>query len=145
MERVSPTVALCATVVLVAGFVSPAAAQQAIPVRTLTNVVTTDSGTLRGVSGVRAQSDGHVIVMDGLRRRIVRLDSTLKHLSVLADTAAGAPTPYGQRFISLLPYLADSTLVVDFDAQAFIVVDPSGKFGSRCLRGRARVTRCHPP
>jgi hypothetical protein len=57
-------------------------------------------------------------------------DSTMKNLFVIADTAAGAPNPYGvQGITGLIPYIGDSSLFIDVQAQAMIVVDPNGKMG----------------
>ena len=104
----------------------PAAAP--IPVREVTAPVATDSGMLRSATHVRGLSDGRVVVNDGTRRRLVLFDATLKAMTILADTAAGAAKPYGTR-AALIAFTGDSTLLVDFDAQALVVIDPAGRFG----------------
>jgi hypothetical protein len=109
---------------------SSAVAQQRIPIRTLTAPVATDSGIFRAVTSIRALSDGRVIVNDGFRRRVVMFDSTLRSFTTLADTAATAPNRYpSQRQAGIFPFLGDSTIFVDTEAQALVVIEPSGKFG----------------
>jgi hypothetical protein len=106
---------------------SPASAS--IPLRDAVPVARSDSGVFRFIAQVRALSNGSVIVNDYAARRIVLVDSTLQRLTVLADTAPGAPNQYGRIQPALVRYRGDSTLFVDRDAQALIVIDPSGKFG----------------
>jgi hypothetical protein len=45
---------------------------------------------------------------------------------VVADTAPGALMPYGQRPLGLLPYLGDSTIVVDPATLALVVLNTDG-------------------
>lgn len=100
-----------------------------IPLRRVVNVVATDSGVLRTVSGVRHLSDGRVLVNDPLSRRMVILDPTLKKVDVIADTAAGARNVY-TAVTGLIPYLGDTTLFVDRASTAFIAIEPDGTFGT---------------
>jgi hypothetical protein len=104
-------------------------AQQPIPIRTLTTPVATDSGIFRSITSIRALSDGRVIVNDANRKRLLMFDSTLRSFTTLADTAASAPNRYPMRQAGIFPYFGDSTIFVETEAQALIVVDPSGKFG----------------
>jgi hypothetical protein len=102
---------------------------QTIPVRTVSTTASTDSGLFSGITTVRALSDGRVLVNDLTRRRLVFLDSSLKRFNFLADTAAGAPNRFGAQRIRLLPFLGDSSLWIDEDASAIVLIEPSGKFG----------------
>jgi hypothetical protein len=102
---------------------------RAIPVRTLTPAVSTDSGVLRSTTNVRALSNGTVLVNDRLLRRLIMLDSTLKKLNIIADTAPGAPNRYGAQTTGLIPFMGDSSIFVDNESQSLILVDPNGKFG----------------
>jgi hypothetical protein len=79
------------------------------------------------VTSLRALSDGSVFVNDGSRRQMLRFDGTLKGVLVIADTAAGAPVPYGQRAAGLLPYLGDSSIIVDPSTNAMLVLTAQGK------------------
>jgi hypothetical protein len=111
------------------GIAQQAASPPSIPVRNLTASVSTDSGVLRSAANVRALSNGNVIVNDNRLRRLVMLDSTLKKLTILADTAPGAPNRYGTQVTGLIPFIGDSSIFVDLESQSLIVVDPTGKFG----------------
>lgn len=107
---------------------SIALAQQSIPLYKVTVVAKADSGVLLNINGIRALPGGRVIVNDGFRHRLLMFDSTLARFTIIADTARGAPNRYGTQYNLLLPYLADSSVFVDREAQAFVVIDPAGKF-----------------
>ena len=103
-------------------------AQQAVPVRTLTKPALSDSGLFMTLSNLRPLSDGRVIVDDLFRRRILLFDSTLATWRILADTAQGAPTRYPNTYAAIVPYVGDSTFLVNSEAQTLEVIDPSGAF-----------------
>jgi hypothetical protein len=109
--------------------VAQQAAQTAIPVRALTAAVSSDSGVFRSAPNVRALSNGSVLVNDRTMRRLVMLDSTLKKLNIIADTAPGAPNRYGAQVTGLIPFVGDSSIFIDNESQSMIVVDPTGRFG----------------
>jgi hypothetical protein len=77
---------------------------------------------------VRVLSDGRALVNDATGRRIVLLDASLKGATIVADET-GSRTKYGSRASSVIPFLGDSTLFVDFDARALVVIEPAGRFG----------------
>lgn len=110
------------------GFRSPAQ-QQRIPVRTLGPIASTDSAVVRAATSVRPLSFGGVLVLDNSRRRIVLLDSTMKRVTTVADTAVGAPNkfPYHPGY-KLISYFGDSTVFADFDSQSLLVIAPNGTF-----------------
>jgi hypothetical protein len=75
---------------------------------------------------VRGTSDGHVIVGAGARQKVYAFDSTLKSFTVVVDSGMGTGN-VPIRTTGVIPYLADSTLLPDFGANALHVLDPSGK------------------
>lgn len=79
------------------------------------------------VTSIRALSDGSVYVNDASRRQMLRFDGALKDVRIIADTAPGAPVPYGQRSAGLLPYLGDSSIIVDPSTNAMLVLNAQGK------------------
>ena len=118
-----------------AASVTPATAQDAppstttaqVPVRETTPVIARSAQPLTSASMVRPLSDGSVFVNDVQRRQLLKFDASLKNVSVIADTAAGALMPYGQRPLGLLPYTGDSTLVVDASTLSLVLLDKSGR------------------
>lgn len=101
-----------------------------IPVRQLAARVAADTTRLMDVSSVRHLPNGSVIVNDVARRQLVVYDPTLQSARVIADTSSSSPNPYGLRTAngSLIPYRGDSTLFIDMDSQAFLVIDAAGNF-----------------
>lgn len=61
-------------------------------------------------------------------RRLIVFDATLTHATVIADTTARLPYTYGLKAKpnALIPWLGDSTLFIDSDASAILVIDPQG-------------------
>jgi len=98
-----------------------------IPVRQVAPVEAKSTRSLGAVSSLRALSDGSVFVNDNQRRQILRFDAALKDVRVIADTAPGSPLPYGQRPAGLLPYLGDSTIIVDPATTAMVVLAADGR------------------
>jgi hypothetical protein len=108
----------------------PIAARVPIPIRQLTGREAADTTMLMDVSSVRHLLGGGVIVNDVEKRQLVVYDATLRHARVIADTSSNAANPYGLRTTSgaLISYIGDSTLFVDLESQAFLVIDPRGSF-----------------
>ena len=98
-----------------------------VPVKQLAPAEARSSRGLTAVSTLRALSDGSVFINDNQRRQLLRFDAALKDVRVIADTAAGAPLPYGQRPSGMIPYLGDSTIVVDPSTTSMIVLNGQGK------------------
>jgi hypothetical protein len=94
--------------------------------RTVIVTAATDSGVLGSVTGVRPLLNGSVLVNDYTRRRVLLIDSTGTSVRVVADTIEGAALPYGSPPIALLPYVGDSTVMIDQSARAFVVLDSRG-------------------
>ena len=132
--------ALCAGVASVAG-ASLSGAQDSldtrtvtsktpIPVRQLAGREAADTTRLMDVSAVRHLPNGGVIVNDVSKRQLVVYDKSLQQARVIADTSSSSPNPYGLRTTSgaLIPYMGDSTLFLDLDSQAFLIIDGTGSF-----------------
>ena len=108
---------------------APLLAQQPIPVRALTPAVATDSGVLMSISGIRALPGGKVLVDDFTRRRLIVLDSTLAKFTVGADSAAAAKSRYGMQMARLMPFVGDSSVMIDRESQVLVVIDALGNTG----------------
>ncbi|MBY0490559.1 MAG: hypothetical protein K2R93_12020 [Gemmatimonadaceae bacterium] len=118
---------LAAPAVLEAQNAAPKPAAPAIPLRETTPVLARSDKPLGGVSMLRTLSDGSVFVNDAGKRQLLKLDANLKRVAVVADTAPGALMPYGQRPIGLMPFLGDTTLVVDPSTMSLVVLNKDGK------------------
>ena len=112
----------------VSGSALHAQAPRPIPVRHLTTVAATDSGVLANVFTMHAMSDGRVVMIDAVKKQLLLLDASMKHVTVLADTA-GTTVHYGDETGGLLPFIGDSSAFVDQTARALVVIDAAGHFG----------------
>jgi len=114
-------------VLVVSAVVAPVAAgAQTIPIRQIGPILATSTENVGQAVTVRGTSDGHVIVGAGARQRVYAFDSTLKNVTVVADSGAGTGiVPI--RTTGVIPYLGDSTLLPDFGANALLVLDATGK------------------
>lgn len=118
-------------------------AQATIPVRKLINIVSSDTSILMGLSGVRHLPNGSVLVNDPNKRQLVLFDSTLKKYKIIADTSTNSPNSYGLRPSTggLIPYVGDSSLFIDNESLAFLVIDPNGAFARVMAPTRASDLR----
>src|SRR5881392_1842690 len=111
---------------LVLTSVGPAClAAQTVPAHPMGAIVAEARETFGVIAAIRPLSDGRLIVNDVGRRRLLLLDSNLAVVSVLADSAAGSKNPYGSR-LGLLPFLGDTSFVVDASSYSVQVLGPSG-------------------
>lgn len=117
----------------VAMLASPLAAQDVtaekpsqIPVRQLGPVEARTETALGNLNTMRALPNGTLLVNDGSKRQIVLFDGSLKVAKVIADTLE-APIPYGQRNAGLLPYVGDSSLIVDPATLSLLVLNGRGE------------------
>ena len=78
------------------------------------------------VMSVRELPDGRVLVNDGMRRRLLLMDTTMTTVRVVLDSLSDVANTYGIRPGALIPYRADSTLFVDAASYAVVVLDPHG-------------------
>lgn len=104
---------------------SATVANKVIPVRQLGPVEAKTAESLGNVNTLRALPNGSVFVNDGQRRQIIMFDDALTVTKVVADTL-NASIPYGQRNAGLLPYMGDSTLIVDPASLALLVLNGKG-------------------
>jgi len=106
---------------------APAAPAVNVPVRDVSAVVARTAQPLGGATSVRVLSDGSIFVNDTQRRRLIKFDASLANPIVVADTAPGGLMPYGMRPLGLMPYLGDSTIVVDASTMSLVVIDGRGR------------------
>ena len=66
-----------------------------------------------------------VLINDPGKRQVILLDTALANPKVVVDSAGGA-TMYGMGAGALIPFAGDSTLFVDRNASAFLVIDAKG-------------------
>jgi hypothetical protein len=66
-------------------------------------------------------------VNDGGRRQLVSLDDKLANVRVLMDSVPRDGLRYGNSARTMMPYVADSMLMVDVASRSLIVLDPNGK------------------
>jgi hypothetical protein len=97
-----------------------------VPTRSLGPVVAT-SQTLGSVSEIRQLSDGRVLVNDAGSKQVLLFDSLLKTSKVVLDSGGLQDHRYGTRGGPLIPYLADTTLFLDYAASALVVIDANGR------------------
>jgi len=76
---------------------------------------------------VRELPNGGLLVNDTQRRQLLLLDRGLATTAVIADSAGGGANSYGAGAGGIIPFLGDSTLLVDPAGLSMFVVDPTGK------------------
>lgn len=103
-----------------------ALAQATIPIRQLTAADVVSKEALSTVNGVRELSNGDVLVNDAGNRRVIVFDKALSTFRIVADSSVKTRNMYGKRPTLIIPYLGDSTLLVDVGARAFLVMSPTG-------------------
>lgn len=102
-------------------------AQEAAPIRSLAPVEATSKQTFGLLYFVRPLADGRLLVNDGARRQLLALDSTLKTATMILDSVPRDGISYGTRPQPMMPYLGDSTLMVDITSNSLLLLDPFGK------------------
>src|SRR5690349_12124493 len=126
MPSIFRTLRIPTVPVLLVSVAGSVGAQSAIPMRTIGPILATSTENVGQAVTVRATSDGHVIVGAGARQRVYAFDSTLKNFTMVADSGSGTGV-LPIRTTGVIPYLADSTLLPDFGANALLVLDGTGK------------------
>ena len=98
-----------------------------IPIRQLATEATSRD-TVGYLYGIRELSDGRVLANDAANRRLILFDRALSRFTVVADSSTGGDAAsYGKRPTGIIPYLGDSTLLIDQAARSFLVLDGDGK------------------
>lgn len=98
-----------------------------VPVKQVAPPEARSSRGMGAVTSLRVLGDGSIYVNDNQRRQLLRFDNALKDVKVIADTAPGAVLPYGQRPSGLMSYLGDSTVLVDPNTSAMVILNAQGK------------------
>jgi hypothetical protein len=108
--------------------------------RPLGAVTATSADPIGDARSIRPLSDGRVVVNDTKGRRLLLLDASLQHITVIADTTAATSRAYGKGLQALLRFAGDSSIVRDEITRAYLVIDPNGKVArvipSAALGGR---------
>lgn len=104
-----------------------AALQKGIPLIDLPAATTRAAETFGAIVGVRQSRDGKVLVNDIFRHQLKLFDSTLTTSTTVLDSTQGSSISYGPVGLPLLPFLGDSSLMVDWNAQTLLVVDGHGQ------------------
>ena len=97
-----------------------------IAVRPLPAPTATSTETVRSLAAVRHLANGNVLVNDQAGRRVLLMDSTLRLISVVADSTSSTASAYGPRPGGLIAYRGDSTLFVDPASMSMLVIAPTG-------------------
>ncbi len=92
-------------------------------------VVATSAMEFADIRHIRPLPDGRVLVNDGLRHLVWMVDAALRTATVVVDSAPGHVNSYGREAGGLLPWVADSSLFVDPQSKALVVLDPRGRVG----------------
>ena len=118
------------TVAATLAIAAPLAAQQAPklpPVRSIGPVLARSEEPMSAISTAVPLPGGRVLVNDILQRRVVMFDSTLKNVTVVADSTAATGNAYGQRGGGLIGYSGDSALFIDPASLSMMVINSSGE------------------
>ncbi|MEP6780077.1 MAG: hypothetical protein ABJC26_09330 [Gemmatimonadaceae bacterium] len=130
MKRLNFRTTACLSLVAFVTLRAPAIAQSAPRVYDVSVVRSSDSTTLSDVTRIAPLRNGNIVVNDAKRRRLLLLDSTLRLLKVIADTNTGSVNRYGIETGTgaLVPYVGDSSLMLDGESRTLVVIGPDGKF-----------------
>jgi hypothetical protein len=97
------------------------------PIQKIATASAVSTVFLGGIAGVRELPNGSILVNDNMKRRVLLMDSTLTNVTVVLDSMTNSNNSYGMRPGVLLPYKGDSTLFVDQQSLALLVLDPAGR------------------
>lgn len=110
----------------VASAQTPAPHQQGIPIAEVTAPSAKTTSTFGAVLGVRELSDGRVLVNDAGRHRLEIFNRSLATATVVLDSTEGASNSYGTARDEIVPYLGDSTIVVQGYGEPILMLDSAG-------------------
>jgi hypothetical protein len=105
-------------------------AQQSQPAPIVRLIATPDAKSPRALVSpvaIRQLPNGTLLVNDTQRRQVLLFDRDLATFTIVADSAGGAKNSYGAGAGGIIPYVADSTLLVDPAGLSMFVIDPAGK------------------
>jgi hypothetical protein len=106
---------------------SPQASPHALAARLIAAPEAKSAATLMSPVAVRELPDGRTLVNDTRRRQLLLFDRGLTAMTIVADSAGGRANSYGASPGGIIPFLGDSTLLVDPAGLSMFVVDPSGR------------------
>lgn len=115
---------MLAVVPLLIGWTIRTSGPQTVRIRHLGPAVAVAPSRFDARAQVFPMRNGSVFVTN--RNKVVLLDSTLNVVRTAVDSSSFTPGRRPSLAAVALPYLADSLLVVDFNASGFLVVDPQG-------------------
>ncbi|MGH7668771.1 MAG: hypothetical protein ACRENQ_04695, partial [Gemmatimonadaceae bacterium] len=105
-----------------------AGAQQTLPpVHPIGPIEHVSTEPMKAVSQVRELPGRRVLVNDIVDHRVLLFDSTLAHVTPVADSTSSTANAYGNMLGGLIPYRGDSTLFVDPASLSMLVLDANGK------------------
>jgi hypothetical protein len=102
-------------------------AQQRPPVRQIGAVAAASTEKFSTVGGIRALSNGSVLVNDVPGRRVLLFDPQLSTFKIVADSTSATANAYGARSGALVAYRGDSSLFIDPASVSMLVLDPAGE------------------
>jgi hypothetical protein len=121
---------LLGTVGAASGVQSSGRASSPIPIRQVEAPSAISKQVVGNIRGLIQLPDGRLLVNDPNRRRLLVLDKNLTVASVSSDSSASGRTAYPRVGVgSLYYYLGDSSLLIDRDARALLVIGPDGSIG----------------
>lgn len=99
-----------------------------IPIRSVTAIVESSEPFLASPS-IRPLPGDRLLVNDQRGKRLIVFDSAMKSFTIMADSAGTTATPYPNVALvnPLVRFVGDSSIMMDFESRAFIVIDPDGK------------------
>lgn len=97
------------------------------PIRRITSATVLSKEPINSITSVLQLSDGRVLLNDGMRRRLLLLDTALKLQTVVLDSIAESENTYGVRPGTLMAYRGDSVVFIDQASYAMLIIDPSMK------------------
>src|ERR1043166_221320 len=95
-------------------------AQQSLTPRPAGDALAVSRELFGSVALARPLPAGGGLINDVAKRRLVVLDSTLQTVTIVADSASGITSGYGGRAGALIPYIADSSLLLDATSESFL-------------------------
>ena len=101
-------------------------AADSVPVRRISTAAAVSKESIGSINGVRELPDGRVLVNDGTGRRLLLLDSNLVIQRVVLDSVSEREDTYGNRQGALIAHRGDSSLFIDPNSLAMLVIDPAG-------------------
>ena len=79
------------------------------------------------INAVRQFANGNLLVNDGVRRRVLLLDSTLRLVRVVLDSVPGTANSYGARAGALVASFQDSAMFLDAGTLSMLMIGSSGE------------------